>query len=77
MLREENADAVMIWLHTQDQLVYAGMAGVLVGPNQIAVWEAIKQFKIKRPTDCFERVMYIFRYFIERYNSEVRAGNSG
>lgn len=73
----ENVDAINIWNITRDQLVFAGMAGVLVGPNHLAIWKAIDEYNIKNRTRCFEKVISIFAHFTENERERRKAEEAG
>lgn len=63
-LREENAEAVNIYLLTRNQLIFAGM-GEAVDINHVAVHGAIDRLKVKKPEECFLKVLKVNTHMLE------------
>lgn len=57
-LKEQNADAVKVYLLTRNQLIFAGM-GEAVDINHVAVHGAIDRLKIRNGEECFLKVLRI------------------
>ena len=58
---EENFDAMKVWSLVQGQRIIAGMNGITVDINHIAIWEIIDRYEIDNPIICFEKVLRIAR----------------
>jgi hypothetical protein len=71
-LMKENAEALRIYLICQGQMIRAGMEGVAVDINHVAVWEAIDRYQVRDGVDCFEKVLVLNRHFME-HNREQAA----
>jgi hypothetical protein len=72
MLIEENQDAAHIYFLVQNQLIMGPQYPI--GINQLAVHEAMKLYRIRDRKECFEKVLRLSAYFIEkmRLTSENR-----
>lgn len=65
VLMEENHDAMKIWGIVQGQRIIAGMTGVTVDINHVAVWQAIDRYNVESPVICFEKVLKIAKETFE------------
>jgi len=61
VLFPENYDAMKIWGIIQGQRIIAGMTGVTVDINHLALWKAIDEYEIENRLGCFEKVLKIAR----------------
>ena len=64
-LRDENTDAVKIYLLTRNQLIFAGM-GEAVEINHLAVHAALDRLKIPNDGECFEKVLRLSAHMLDR-----------
>ena len=64
----ENEDAEKIYFVVHDQLI-VGMGGA-VALNQMAIHEAMGLYGIEFRRDCFEKVVMLGRYFIDKQRIE-------
>lgn len=64
MLIEENQDATRIYFLVQNQLIMGPTGPVDI--NQLAIHEAMKLYRIKDRKECFEKVLKLSAYFIEK-----------
>ena len=60
----ENEDALNIFFVTQYQFIM-GFNGP-IDINQLAIHEAMKLYNIKNRKECFEKVMILSRWWIEK-----------
>jgi len=67
---EGNAEAIAVWLLTRNQVITAGMTGVILGLNQLAVWKVIDEYKVRDRIDCFEKVMRVFHHILDKFQDE-------
>ena len=74
-LIEENRDAVMIYLRTRRQLIFAGM-GEAVDINHLAVHEAMRLYRVRDKQECFEKVLAVNDHMMELADQE-RKGKDG
>lgn len=58
----ENSDALKIYMITRNQYIMSFSGPVDI--NQLAVWEAIDRFNVKKPVEVFERVIRCARLMI-------------
>ncbi|MFP5223103.1 MAG: hypothetical protein ACLGSA_12505 [Acidobacteriota bacterium] len=72
---EENRDAVMIYLRTRRQLIFAGM-GEVVDINHLAVHEAMRLYRVKDKQECFEKVLAVHDHMAELAEQD-RKGSDG
>lgn len=59
-----NVDAIRIFMVVRDQLIIS--ANGPVGLNHVAVHQAMELYNIKNRKDCFERVLNLGYWWIER-----------
>ncbi len=64
MLIDENQDAARIYFLVQNQLIMGSTGPVDI--NQLAIHEAMKLYRIKDRKECFEKVLILSAYFIEK-----------
>lgn len=66
-LKEENRDAVEIYLVTRNQVVWTGgMGSSPTDVNHLAVHEAMRLYGVKDRRRCFEKVLRLARYMIDK-----------
>ena len=65
VLMPENHDAVKVWGIVQGQRIIAGMTGVTVDINHLAVWKTIDEYEIENRIDCFEKVLKVAKEMFE------------
>ena len=63
-LMAENHDAAWIYLIVQNQLILGPQGPIAV--NQMAIHEAMQLYEIENKLDCFEKVLKLSSYFIEK-----------
>jgi hypothetical protein len=61
---EENIDALRIFYMVQYQLIM-GFNGP-VDVNHVAIHEAIRLYEIQRPQECFDKVLKLTRWWVDR-----------
>jgi hypothetical protein len=61
---DENRDAIEIFLVIQSQMIM-GPSGP-VDLNHLAIHEAMKLYKIKNRTDCFNKVRTLGHWWVDR-----------
>lgn len=66
-LREENRDAVDVYLECQRQIIFSGM-GDPVDIKHAAVWKSIETRRVGRPRFTFERVCLVSAHMIELWS---------
>lgn len=66
----ENEDAERIYFIVQNQFIMGFNGPVAI--NQVAIHEAMKLYRIQDKIDCFEKVLSISAYFIEKLNRKMR-----
>ena len=65
MLYPENEEAARVYLTVHDQYIMSGMGGP-VAINQVAVHAVMELFQVNDPLDCFEKVVRLSGYFIQK-----------
>ena len=65
----ENVNPLRIYRLVEDQVITAGMAGVIIGLKQEPIWMAIDRYRtrlhITDDLECFEKVRTIFFKILE------------
>jgi hypothetical protein len=64
----ENEDAIRIFFLVRYQLIM-GMNGP-VDVNHLAIYEAMKLYRIKNRRECFEKVLILARWWIEKMTNK-------
>ena len=61
-LEVKGREAGKIYRMVRGQVItrHNGKLDVVVDLNHLAVWEAIRQYRVSDPIDCFEKVMGLF-----------------
>jgi hypothetical protein len=68
-LKEQNIDAVRMYLLTRNQLILTGM-GDPVDINHMPIHEAMRLYRVKNPRECFEKVLTLANNMMERAEAE-------
>jgi hypothetical protein len=58
---------------TQDQLIFAGMGGMPVAVNQLAIHKTMELYEIEDRVATFEKVVKVSRHIIGKQNEEQKA----
>jgi len=65
----DNQDACRIFNITRHQLI-VGMSGV-IDINHIPIHQAIDRYKIKEDIKCFEKVLFLGSWWVNRLNKKA------
>jgi hypothetical protein len=67
----ENEDAEFIYSIVEDQLIMTQNGPYAI--NQVAVHEAIRLYRVADKQSCFEKVLVLSRYFLQKERSKAGA----
>ena len=68
-LMGENEDAERIYFIVQNQYIMGFNGPISI--SQVAIHEAMKLYRIENRVDCFEKVLSLSLYFIEKINKKL------
>lgn len=74
-LMEENEEAAKIYAIVQNQFIMGFNGPVAI--SQMAIHEAMKLYRIESPRDCFEKVLVLSAYFINKMHRKNRSQTGG
>lgn len=65
---EENVDAAQIYVICRNQLIMSMNGPIDI--NHLAIHEAMRLYGVENRRECFEKVVKVSDYFLEKYRRE-------
>lgn len=73
-LMNENVESVRVWHLVQGQRIVAGMTGITIDINHLAVWEILDRYGIEDKITCFEKILVIASETF-KHEADIREAN--